>query len=807
MPSLKEASMHTIFLRGKKYLNWNLINQPGAIMSMDVNLLEDRIKELEKENAALRLNAGARTEGATVSVPEQLKPLFDIAQQTVNNYFVEIKMEPTKGTIEINDQRYILVRASAMSKDFLDTIQNLYADRGEAEAITIGKNFLFDIAHTLGMNDAKNFHAKMNLTEPIAKLSAGPVHFAYTGWAFVDIRPESSPTPDDNFYLLYDHPYSFEADSWQRSGRTSTTPVCIMNAGYSSGWCEESFGIPLTAVEVTCVAKGDERCTFIMSPPHMIQAHIDQFHVKSGDNARKQASYDIPTFFERKNIEEELQRSRRLAEESAQAKEDFLANMSHELRTPLGSILGFTELLEKTDTDASQQEYIDSIRNSGKSLLSIINDILDLSKLDAGRFAIEAIPFDLSAVLHSVKNMFSEKAKSKGLTFTVSEMVQHNVVGDAARLRQVLINLVGNAIKFTDEGSVHLTCLSDSPDETIVNIHFKVADTGIGIPEEKLELIFERFTQADSNISRRFGGTGLGLAISKQLVELMGGYIHVKSETSVGTEFSFSLPFVKTTQVVSSNTYTAPLEAANSANKTILIVEDNPLNQKLTSLILNNNGFNFLMAGNGLEAIEILKTHSADLILMDIQMPVMDGYEATCYIRDEMHINIPIVAITAHALAAEKEKCIQKGINDYLPKPFSEADLLKTISYWINKNKVAQGTSNEKLTDLTFLRNQTRNNEAVIREIITLFIHQNPQDIAGLKTAIESGDYKAVYKQAHSLKSGLALFGLDRHAGESLTKLEAIAQEEGPVEEMKTHFTTIENCCKQALQELKNELT
>jgi CheY-like chemotaxis protein len=287
----------------------------------------------------------------------------------------------------------------------------------------------------------------------------------------------------------------------------------------------------------------------------------------------------------------------------------------------------------------------------------------------------------------------------------------------------------------------------------------------------------------------------------------MGGHIYVKSETSVGTEFSFSLPFVKTTEAEPSKAYTANLEPVNSANKTILIVEDNPLNQKLTSIILNNNGFNFLMAGNGLEAIEILKTHSADLILMDIQMPVMDGYEATCYIRDEMHINIPIVAITAHALAAEKEKCIQKGINDYLPKPFSEADLLKTISYWISKNKITQSCREEKLTDLSFLQNQTRNNEAVIKEIITLFINQNPQDIAGLNASIEAGDYKAVYKQAHSLKSGLALFGLDKHARESLTKLEAIAHEEGPVEEMKAHFAAIENCCNQALQELKNELT
>ncbi|MCC6837577.1 MAG: XylR N-terminal domain-containing protein, partial [Bacteroidia bacterium] len=207
----------------------------------------------------------------TVSVPDNVKPLFDKAQEVVGEYFKNLKMEPNKGTIEINDQRYVLVRASALSTDFLNTIQLLYADRGEKEALSIGKNFLFDIAHVIGINDAVNFHTKMNLTDPISKLSAGPVHFAYSGWAYVDILPESNPSPDDGFYMIYDHPFSFEADSWIRSGKKANTPVCIMNAGYSSGWCEQSFGMPLTAVEVTCKAKGDDMCRFIMSPPHKIE--------------------------------------------------------------------------------------------------------------------------------------------------------------------------------------------------------------------------------------------------------------------------------------------------------------------------------------------------------------------------------------------------------------------------------------------------------------------------------------------------------------------------------------------------------
>ena len=773
-----------------------------------VTQLQNRITQLEKEVDEMRSRAAFTLQGPTVNVPEQMKPLFDVAQHTVSDYFTDLKMQPHRGTIEIGDQRYILVRASAMSKDFLDTIQNLYADRGETEATSIGKNFLFDIAHTLGINDAKNFHAKMKLTEPIAKLSAGPVHFAFTGWAFVDILPESNPSPDDNFYLIYNHPYSFEADSWIKAGRKSDFAVCIMSAGYSSGWCEESFGIPLTAVEVKCTAKGDDNCTFIMSPPHMIQQHLDAFHLHNENKPGKQEHYEIPTFFERKKIEEELQRSRTLAEESAQAKEDFVANMSHELRTPLNSILGFTGLLEKTNTDASQREYIDAIRNSGKSLLSIINDVLDLSKLDAGRFAIEDIPFMISDVLHSVKNMFSEKAKDKGLAFAVKPdpALSYLVYGDAPRLTQILINLVGNAIKFTESGSINLDCTIESTDEESANVLFRIADTGIGIPSEKLAVVFDRFTQADTNISRHFGGTGLGLAISKQLIELMGGNIKVKSNPDTGTEFSFSLSFTKATGIPIHQHPLVEVELENSANKTILIVEDNLLNQKLTGIILKNNGFNFLMAANGLEAIKILEKHTPDLILMDIQMPVMDGYEATCYIRDEMHINIPIVAITAHALAGEKEKCIEKGIDDYLPKPFSEDDLLKTLLLWINKNSSSKKTAEKKVTDLTFLKKQTRHNDAVIKDMITLFIDQNPKDVKELYAAITSSDHTSVYKKIHTLKNNIALFGIDKYIESDLLQMEEAIQKNAPLDEIKKHFHQIETCCKMAVEELKNEM-
>lgn len=251
----------------------------------------------------------------TVKVPQEMEPLFAKAQEYVGRYFKEKKEDPTKGTIEVFGQRYILVRAAAMSVEFFETIRDLYKEAGAEEANSIARSFLFDLAHAIGKADAKNFHQKMNVKDPIAKLSAGPIHFAYTGWAFVDIFPESKPSPDDNYYLIYDHPYSFESDSWQRAGKKSDFPVCIMNAGYSSGWCEESFGIPLVASELVCTAKGDAACKFIMAHPSKIEGHIKEYLAKNPELSKQVTKYEIPGFFKRKWEEED--RRRRMAEMEA----------------------------------------------------------------------------------------------------------------------------------------------------------------------------------------------------------------------------------------------------------------------------------------------------------------------------------------------------------------------------------------------------------------------------------------------------------------------------------------------------------
>jgi diguanylate cyclase (GGDEF)-like protein/PAS domain S-box-containing protein len=245
----------------------------------------------------------------TVKVPKQFLPIFEKAQEYVQRYFQTKKEEPSKGTIEIFGERYILVRAASLSVDFFETVTKLYEKEGKEEASNIARQFLFDIAHTIGKQDARNFHTKMNLKDPIEKLSAGPIHFSHSGWAFVDIFPESNPSPDENYYLIYDHPYSFESAAWMQSGKKSDFPVCIMNAGYSSGWSEESFGIPLVASEIMCQAKGDNACRFIMAPPSQIQEHIDRYIKKEPKIADKIIKYEIPDLFKRIELEVKLRDS------------------------------------------------------------------------------------------------------------------------------------------------------------------------------------------------------------------------------------------------------------------------------------------------------------------------------------------------------------------------------------------------------------------------------------------------------------------------------------------------------------------
>ena len=290
----------------------------------------------------------------------------------------------------------------------------------------------------------------MNVKEPIDKLSAGPVHFAYTGWAFVDILPESNPSPDENFFLKYHHPYSFEADSWINSGRSTNKPVCIMNSGYSSGWCEESYGIELTAVEITCKACGDDNCTFIMAPPHKIEEHLKKYSETKPLN--KKETFSVPTFFERKKVEEEMKKAKIKAEQSDRTKSEFLANMSHEMRTPLNAIKGYINLLKKESNSEVQKQYLDIVSQSSTHLLNLIDDILDLSKIEAQQLMIIKNVCSLKLIIAdcflTVSKELEKLNRNIILNYNISSEISEFIFADPIRLKQVLYHLIINALKF-----------------------------------------------------------------------------------------------------------------------------------------------------------------------------------------------------------------------------------------------------------------------------------------------------------------------------------------------------------------------
>lgn len=501
-----------------------------------INSLLMQVEKLKQENAMLRRDFSSLAKGNTVSVPESMKPLFDFAQKNVGDYFRELKMDPTSGTIEINDQRYILIRASALSIDFLTTIRKLYSDRGEKEALVIGKNFLFDISHVIGMNDAKNFHSKMHLTEPIAKLSAGPVHFAYSGWAYVDILPESSPTADENYYLIYRHPFSFEADSWIRAGKKSDLPVCIMNSGYSSGWCEESFGMPLTAVEVTCKAKGDEYCTFIMSPPNKIGGHLERYSSSAKNESNKKIKYQIPTFFERKKVEEIIKQKSEELTRSNKELEQFAYLSSHDLQTPLLTISNFVGLLEKTysgKADENTKLYFGFILTATSKMQNMIKDLQEFSRVGKN---ISLASVDCNKILKEtiVDLDLSIKESNAKITSAILPILK----GDGIRLRQLFRNLIGNAIKFRKKNSIPEITIT--VEEKSTEYLFGVKDNGIGIEEQHINKLFSIFQRLHAD--EEYPGTGIGLAICKKIVDLHGGKIWVESKLGEGSTFYFTIP-------------------------------------------------------------------------------------------------------------------------------------------------------------------------------------------------------------------------------------------------------------------------
>jgi CheY-like chemotaxis protein/two-component sensor histidine kinase len=382
----------------------------------------------------------------------------------------------------------------------------------------------------------------------------------------------------------------------------------------------------------------------------------------------------------------DLNESRRKIKEASSLKEQFLANMSHEIRTPMNAIIGFTNILKRTNLEAEQRSYVQNIHSAGENLLALINDILDLSKIEAGMIQLEETNFSLRSLIGSIAAMLDEKIKEKKLYLTteIKEAVPDIVTGDAARLTQILVNLLGNAIKFTEVGGVKLIVDVLHVDKDKVNLKFNIIDTGIGIAKEKQEAIFERFQQAEAETSRRFGGTGLGLSIVKELVELQGGSLSLESKPGKGSEFIMQIEYKLPDEekMLSEALAAAEINTVSLNEVKVLIAEDNPMNQQLIKHLMKNWVIDHTIVNNGAEAVEALKNENFSIVLMDIQMPEMDGYTATAVIRNELKLQIPIIAMTAHAMMGEKEKCLQLGMNDYISKPLKETILYNIIAQY-----------------------------------------------------------------------------------------------------------------------------
>lgn len=502
---------------------------------------------------------------------------------------------------------------------------------------------------------------------------------------------------------------------------------------------------------------------------------------------------------DRKRSEGELQKAKEAAEAAGRARAQFLANISHEIRTPMNSIIGMTELLIETPLNRQQKELAETARESAEMLFALVDDILDFSKMEAGKLIIESIPFDPLNVLEKTIRIISVKAREKGLSLNYSYPPGIPAVtrGDPYRLQQVLINLAGNAVKFTDKGRVDINLSLESEDPTRVMLLFEVADTGPGLPEGQCRKVFDPFVQADGSSTRRHGGAGLGLSIAKQLVEMMGGRIGVENRPGRGATFWFMVPLEKIAEEDAFRAALrpwskepdhagpdhpggAPLGPGAAGKGNILLAEDNPVNRRLMIWQLEKLGWAAHAVSNGREALEeVVSGQTYRLILMDCQMPLMDGFEATRAIREHQGRQggrIPIIAITAHAMHGDREQCLNAGMDDYLSKPVKLEDLGRMLDLWLppeegrdavkpaagstpGREEPEAGRWSVDREELIKIREAAGGNEGLVIQLIDIYLEDTPPRIAALRDAAENGDPAGLKMAAHSLKSSSAGVG------------------------------------------------
>ncbi|WP_158730178.1 MULTISPECIES: PAS domain-containing hybrid sensor histidine kinase/response regulator [unclassified Flavobacterium] len=507
-----------------------------------------------------------------------------------------------------------------------------------------------------------------------------------------------------------------------------------------------------------------------------------------------------------------------IAKNAVKAKQQFLSNMSHEIRTPMNAIIGFTKVVLKTDLTVKQLEYINAIKMSGDALIVLINDILDLAKVDSGKMTFEKKPFKMNVSLESMLHLFENKIQEKNLKLVkeYDSNIPNVLVGDPVRLHQIILNLVNNAVKFTQKGIITVGAQLIFEDDDRVVIEFSISDTGIGIPEDKLQHIFENFNQASSGTSRIYGGTGLGLAIVKQLVELQGGKIRVKSTIKMGSNFSFSLSFQKTNANAALENDLLELDS-EIKNIKVLVVEDIALNQLLMKTVLDDFGFERDVAENGKIAIEMLKTKAYDIVLMDLQMPEMNGFEATEYIRKKMQSQIPIIALTADVTTVDLDKCKAVGMNDYLAKPVDERLLYSKIVGILKKPKLAKLSAklNENMEttvkkirciDLVYLNQRTKSNPELMMEMIDLYLDQTPTLINTIKQSFAEQNWQLLAAAAHKMIPSFSIMGISTDFEDIAKRIQEFANSQEQLNEIDALVLQLEQICLQACGELEEEL-
>lgn len=523
-----------------------------------------------------------------------------------------------------------------------------------------------------------------------------------------------------------------------------------------------------------------------------------------------------------KQVEQELLGAIEVAEESMKAKERFLSMMTHEIRTPLNAVIGLTQLLNGEKNEEMQKEYLNAIQFSADNLMAIINDILDFSKIESGKITFEQVQFDTDSIFQGMRQSFGFDAAEKNikLLFNTDNKLPCQLIGDPARLNQILINLVGNALKFTEKGYVEVGAEVISEDENTLTIQFSVIDTGIGIPADKLNYIFESFSQVSTETARKYGGTGLGLSITRQLVELQGGSISVQSRLGLGSTFSFTLSFGKTHQssfVQESKRNKELMPKHELAGIRVLLVEDNRMNQLVAGEFLKKWGLRVDMADDGFIALEMLKHQQYELILMDLQMPGMDGFETTRRIRaigETYFREVPIVALTASVLPDIKFNVLNAGMNDLVTKPFNPSDLYAKLQKYLGLSSLngqtpsANGNNQDKVfkyINLEYLESISINNTQFVEQMMRLFLKQTPEFIARAKQACEQQDWKEVGAVVHKLKATTATVGIAQ-LEPMLKTIEVSVTQQKDLDQIEGIMNQIADICDVACTELNEKL-